>query len=136
MTAEGWTKVTPEQQKKASEKYIQELEAKRGPAEEAAAALLAQGKYEEAELAIQGVDSSIYGAVALARLYEARLASIVKQGAVRKDKGGVEVLFRRALSWAKNCYPEAHTEYEAEQYERGRSQDRARLVGILGYEPV
>ena len=96
---------------------------------------MAQGKYEEAELEIQRVDSSIYGSVALARLYEARLASVVKSGAVRKDKDGVEVLFRRALSWAQNCYPETHTECEAEQYERRRTVDRAPLVGILGYEP-
>lgn len=136
MTAEGWTKVTPEMQKRASEKYMKELEARRGPAEEAAAALLAQGKYDEAEQAIQRVDSSIYGSVALARLYEARLASVVKSGAVRKDKDGLEVLFRRALSWAQNCYPEAHTECEADQYESARVEDRARLVGILGYEPA
>ncbi len=136
MTAEGWTKITPEQQTKAYEKHMRELEARRAPAEEHAASLLAQGKYEEAELAIQRVDSSIYGSVALARLYESRLASVVKQGGRRKDRDSVEALFRRALSWAQNCYPEAHTECEAEQYEQGRLEDRARLVAILGYEPA
>lgn len=134
-TAEGWTKITPAQQAKAYEKHMKELEQKREPAEQNAATLLAEGEYDEAELAIQRVDSSIHGSVALARLYESQLRSAVKQGGVRKHKDKTETLFRRALSWAQNCYPEPHTEHEADNYEKGRTEDRARLVAILGYDP-
>jgi hypothetical protein len=114
MTAEGWTKVTPEMQREATEKYMQELEERRGPAEEAAAALMVQGKYDEAELTIQRVDSSINGSVSIARMYESRLKSVIKQGDLKKDKAGVEKLFHRALTWAQSCYPEPHTEIEAD----------------------
>jgi hypothetical protein len=135
LTAEGWTKITPAQQRKASEKYMKELTERRAPAEQVAADLLAKGQYDEAELAIQRVDSSIYGAVAIARLYESRLKTVVAQGGVRTDKDQTETLFRRALSWAQHCYPEPHTGCEAEQYESGRAEDRMRLVAILGYDP-
>ncbi|HLO40910.1 MAG TPA: hypothetical protein VK176_07795 [Phycisphaerales bacterium] len=135
LTAEGWTKVTPEMQRAATEKFLRELEAKRGPAEEAAAVLLAQDRFDEAEAAMQRVDGSIYGAVALAKLYESRLRALVGEGAVQKDRGRVERVFDRALSWAQGCYPDPHTGEEAERYEAGRAEDRARLVAILGYEP-
>jgi hypothetical protein len=134
-TAPGWAKVSPAEQDRAREKYMSELEARRKPAEERAAALIAQEKFDEAELEVQRADSSIYGGVALSRLYEARLKALVEAGEVRKHKDRVEKVYRRALSWAQNCYPEAHTEVEAEDYEKGREQDRARLVKVLGYEP-
>lgn len=135
MTAEGWTKITPAQQTKAYKKHMQDLEARREPAEKAAAALIAKDEFDAAELEIRKVDSSIYGSVSLAKLYESRLKTFVEQGNVRKHKDKAEVLFHRALSWAQNCYPEAHTEVEAEDYESGRAEDRARLVAILGYDP-
>ena len=50
-------------------------------------------------------------------------------------KAGTETLFKHALSWAQGCYPEPHTEVEAEDYESGRAEDRARLVKALGYDP-
>lgn len=135
LTAEGWTKITPAQHTKAYENHMKELKDRLEPAERAAAALLANGQYDEAERAIQQVDSSIHGSVALARLYESRLNAVVAQGGVRKDKDQTEMLFRRALSWAQNCYPEPHTEQEADDYEQGRAEARARLVGIVGYDP-
>lgn len=134
-TAEGWTKITPAQQSKAYEKHMKELKERREPAEHSAAALIAEDKFEEAEAHVMKADSSIYGAVALAKLYESRLKAMVHDGATRKQKDRVERLFHRALSWAQNCYPEAHTEVEAEDYAAGRTEDRARLVAILGYEP-
>ncbi len=135
MTAEGWTKITPAKHARNMDKYKKEQAKLREPAEQAAAALIAKDQFEEAEAAMQRVDSSIYGSVALAKIYEARLKTLVEQGAGRKQKERVEVVFHRALSWAQNCYPEPHTEDEGESYEAGRKSDRERLVAILGYEP-
>ncbi len=135
LTAEGWTKITPAQQTKAYERHMQELNQRRAPAEQAAAEFLARDQFDQAELAIQRVDSSIYGAVALARLYETRLKAVIAQGGVSKNKDHAETLFRRALSWAQNCYPEPHTQIEADDYEQGRAEARTRLTGILGYDP-
>lgn len=134
-TAEGWTKVSAAMQRRNTERYLQELEARRKPAELAAAALIEQGKFEEAEAAVQQADSSIYGAVALARLYETRLKALAGHGAPGKQRDRTERVFRRALSWAQNCYPEAHTQEEADSHESGRAQDRTRLVKLLGYDP-
>lgn len=135
MTAEGWTKITPAQHAKAYKKHMQEMEARREPAVQAAAALIAKEEFDAAELEVQRVDSSIQGSVAIAKLYENSLKSFVEKGNARKQKDKAERLFRRALSWAQNCYPEPHTEIEAEDYEAGRKEDRARLVAILGYDP-
>ena len=44
-------------------------------------------------------------------------------------------LGRSALRWAQHCYPEPHTQDEADAHERGRVEDRSRLVQILGYDP-
>lgn len=135
LTAEGWAKITPAQQTKAYEGHMRELKERLAPAEQAAAQLLAKDQFDQAELAIQRVDGSIHGAIALARLYESRLRAVVAQGGARNNKDHAEALFRRALSWAQNCFPEPHTECEAEDYNRGRAEARGRLEGILGYDP-
>ncbi len=135
MTAEGWAKISPAQHKKASERHMKEIKARLESVEQAAAALIAKDQFDEAEAQVRRADSSIYGNVALAKLYEKRLTALVAEGATRKQKDRVERLFHRALSWAQNCYPEPHTECEAEDYESGRKEDLARLVAILGYDP-
>ncbi len=134
-TAIGWKKedaATPE----SYEKHVKEQRARLEPAVEKAAGLLQREKFEEAEAVVAAVDSSIQGSVAIARMYEEHLRALVKSGAARKDKERIERVFLRALSWAQNCYPDPHTQIEAENYEAGRAQDRARLVGVLGYEPA
>ena len=133
-TAIGWRKedaATPAEM----DAYRAELAAKRegvlGQAERA----LAEGLFDEAERAIMQVDSSIMGAVEISRMYERRLKAMVQAGGVKRDRTGVELVFRRAMNWVMNTYPDPHTEIEAENYEQGRAEDRARLIGILGYEP-
>lgn len=98
---------------------------------------LAADAFEEAEHAIQNVDRDIQGAVKISMLYRERLAEMVKsgEGANSSDKARAERVFFRALSWAQSCYPEPHTQIEAEQYAEGRERDRAELVAVLGYDP-
>ena len=79
--------------------------------------------------------STIAVVVEVSRLYEGLLREVVSAGGTTSERVGVEALFRRALNWAQGCYPEPHTEVEAEDYERGRAEDRARLVAVLGYDP-
>lgn len=95
---------------------------------------VARDAFDEAELVVRRVDSDIQGGVALAKLYESRLRELVPGS--RKPDPAVEAVFRRALTWAQYCYPEPHTEYEAEAMARGRDEDYARLVDILGYRPA
>lgn len=115
--------------------WLKALARKRAPAEAQAAELLTQRRFDEAEQAVRRVDDSIYGAVALAKLYESHLQALVAAGEVERDRAHLEEVFRRALNMAQSCYPEPHTACEADNYERGRVEDRARLVGILGYDP-
>lgn len=140
LTAEGWGRVerSAEDVREERERWEREQEARRGPAVAQAEALMAEDRYGEAELTVQRVDSSIYGGVAIARLYESRLKALVAAGGFKRagrERERVEEVYRRALGWAQGCYPEAHTEVEAEDYERGREEDRARLVKVLGYDP-
>ncbi len=135
MTAPGWRKISPEEHKKEMAKYAKEREAARAPAIEKASKLLAQNLFDEAEREIMKVDSNIEGNVAIARMYESQLRSLVSSGKHKKDREHASVLFRRSLAWAQSCYPEPHTEVEAEDYEQGRTEDRARLVKILGWDP-
>jgi hypothetical protein len=133
-TAIGWRKedaATPAEM----DAFRADLAGKREGAIGRAERALVDGHFDEAERAIMEVDPSITGAVEISRMYERRLTAMVKAGGVKRDRAGVEQVFRRALSWALNTYPEPHTEIEAEQYEKGRAEDRARLTGILGYEP-
>ncbi len=89
--------------------------------------------FDDAEREILTVDSSIQGSVKLMRLYEEHLRNLVDSA--DKDNERTERVFYRALSWAQSCYPEPHTECEAEDYAKGRTGDRANLVGVLGYDP-
>lgn len=141
MTAEGWVKITPSASSSASSKAREESERYaaaqkelRAPAVARAEVLLAEDRYDEAERAIMEVDSSIYGGGEIAHMYERRLKGLVAAG-VGRDRDRVEAVFRRALSWAQGCYPEPHTEIEADDYETGRAEDRTRLVAVLGYDP-
>lgn len=67
-TAQGWSKITPAEQTSAYEIHMKELKKRLEPAEKAAAELIARGEYDDAERAVQRVDSSIHGSVTLARL--------------------------------------------------------------------
>lgn len=116
--------------------HLAELEEKRAPALAEAAALLEAQRYDDAERAVRIADDSIYGAVAIAGMYREHLRSLVSAGQHKSHKPRVEEVFRRALNWAGNTYPEPHTREEADSYERGRAEDLAELVKILGYNPM
>jgi hypothetical protein len=135
MDAQGWERITPQQHKKQMAKHAKERQAAREPAIAKAEKLLAENLFDEAEREIMQVDSTIEGHVAIKRIYEAQLQGLVASGKHKKNREHAEKLFHRALSWAQSCYPEAHTEVEAEDYEQGRTEDRARLVKILGWDP-
>lgn len=122
--------------REASERAARERGAARAPAVSLAEELLRKGEFDEAERAVMQVDQSIEGGVAIARMYERRLREMVDKGLVSRDKQAVEAVFGRALRWAQHCYPEPHTQIEADDFEAGRKEDRARLVAILGYEPT
>ncbi len=127
------------------ERFLESLKTKRAPSEAHAAALIrkAQGKdaktaeamFDEAEAEVRRVDDSIYGAVAISRMYQARLSEMISQGMLKKHKAEVEAMYRRALRWAWSCYPDPHTEYEADDYEKGRQESHAALVKLMGYDP-
>jgi hypothetical protein len=121
-----------EKYREASRRAMEERREAREPAVAKATKLLREDKFEEAEQAIMQVDQSIEGGGAIAGMYEARLRELVEQQA---DKDTLETVFGRALRWAQHCYPEPHTQDEADAYERGRVEDRSRLVQILGYDP-
>lgn len=121
-----------EKYREASNRAMEERRAARKPAVEKATKLLREGKFEEAEKTIMQVDQSIEGGVAIARMYEARLRELVEE---RAPKDTLESMFGRALRWAQNCYPDPHTQDEADSFESGRIEDHARLVKILGYDP-
>ena len=79
----------------------------------------------------------LLGAVAIGRMYTDALRNVVNTAADNGtlDKRLAEELFVRALTWRQSAYPEPHTECEAENYDRGRGEDMADLVKILGYDP-
>lgn len=112
--------------------WLKALEQRRAPAMERAIKLVEEEKFDEAERAVLAVDDSIYGAVALGKMYTERLRQLV---GLKSRRGRVEEVFRRALSWRQSAYPEPHTEIEADNYASGRDEDRAELVAILGYDP-
>lgn len=115
--------------------FFERQESARQGVTDQARSLLASGKLDEAERLVQASDSSIQGGVLIARLYQERLEALVAAGAAKHERATVEAVYHRALDWAQRCYPEPHTEIEADNYRAGRAEDRARLVGILGYEP-
>jgi hypothetical protein len=117
------------------EPFLAGLARRRAPAVARAEQLLAEDRYDAAEEAIRAVDSSIYGAVATAKLYRKRLEEMVAAGVTEANKSRVEAVFRRGLRSAQGAYPEPHTAIEADNYASGQADDRAELVGILGYDP-
>lgn len=104
------------------------------PALEHARGLVKAGRFDEADAVVQKADARGLAVGALARMYEARLRELVALGAVKRDRAGVEAVHGRALRWACG-WPDPHTEDEAEAAERALREVRARLAGILGYEP-
>ena len=116
--------------------FLKSLERKRAPALATARALIAQGKFDEAELTVKRVDDSIYGAVALAKAYREHLTELVSTGTAKKDRPHAEAVFHRAKLAAWGAYPEPHTEIEADNIRSGCAEDLSGLVKILGYEPT
>ena len=121
--------------KDAYEQFLAALTAKRRPALELAQRLLQQDRFDEAEQAVRAVDDSIYGGVALAKLYRESLARLVEQRDPPCAPARLEAYFERAEHWAHWAYPEPHTAVEAEDYEQGRAEDTRTLIAILGYHP-
>lgn len=119
----------------SSDIFLRALAERRAPAEVAAARLIEEHRYQDAEQTIRAADDSIYGSLATARLYKARLQQIVASPDLRQDSALLLEVYRRALRWAQISYPEVHTECEAQDYERGRQMDHAELVAIVGYDP-
>jgi len=117
------------------EAYLEQLAVRRAPALAKANQLVLQDQLQEAEAEVLRVDSSIYGAVELSRLFSARLQSLVNDGEATRDRARVLRVYERALHWATSAFPEPHTEIEAENYERGRVEAAARLRGVLGFDP-
>jgi len=121
--------------KDAYAQFLAALAKTREPALALAEQLLEQDRFDEAERAIVAVDDSIYGGVAIARLYREWLTRLVAQQDPPCDRARLEAYFERAEHWAHWAYPETHTAVEAEDYARGRADDTHRLVQILGYHP-
>ena len=117
------------------EQYLEQLARTRAPAEAMARELIEEGRYEEAEEAVRKVDPSIYGGVAIAKLFRARLETLVAAGITPANRSLVETVFRHATAWAESNFPEPHTRIEADQYAVGRVEARAQLVRLLGYDP-
>ena len=110
--------------------------AKKREAALAEAMKLAQaGQFSEAEQLIKSVDESIQGAVATAHMYRELLKTLVEPDKAGRQSPLAEKIFRKALKWSQGLYPDPHTRMEADDFERGRAEDLAELVEILGYEP-
>lgn len=118
--------------KDANEVYARMMEKKRDAAVAEARPLVAKGDYDAAEQIVLRADQSIMGHVAIGNMYTQALRDAVGG---KKSRTLTETLFARALSWKQRAYPEPHTEFEAEDYERGTESDRAELVSVLGYDP-
>lgn len=125
-----------EMSKDPYERYLEGLAKTRAPAMKRAMELVEAERYDQADEAVKAADGSIYGEVALAKMYREHLAVLVAAGRHHAERARAEAVFRRALKWAESAYPEPHTEVEAENYERGRAEDLADLVKILGYQPA
>ncbi|MEZ6190011.1 MAG: hypothetical protein R3C45_01820 [Phycisphaerales bacterium] len=115
------------------ERYLAALTKKRRPAIEQAQRLLEDDRFEEAERAIMSVDDSIYGHVAVARLYRDTLMQLAEREPCNRAR--LEAYFERAEHWFHSAYPDPHTLIEAEDFEQGRKDETAELVRILGYHP-
>lgn len=109
-------------------------EQRRAPAVREAQRLIEQDDFDAAERAVLSVDDSIYGAVAIAALYRARLSALATGGGAA-EKARRVALFRRAWLWARGCYPDPHTADEAEAFAASRARAHAELVDALGFDP-
>ncbi len=121
--------------KRTYERWLKTLADKRAPAEAEAKRLIAARRMDAAAAVVQTADDSIYGAVAIGRLFRERLELLAKEGVHAGNRAEAEEVFRHALHWMQRAYPEPHTAVEAEDWERGRAEDRSKLVAILGYDP-
>lgn len=116
--------------------YINDLACRRAPAVAEAEGLIASECYDEAEKAVIAADSSIYGAVEIAKMYRRRLEHLLAEGIEgRADREHAEAVFHRAARWARSAFPEPHTAAEAEQYRDAADHAVAELVRLFGYEP-
>lgn len=116
------------------ELFLKGLEAKRAKVMPLAIEHMHARRYPDAEKTIVDVDNSIYGAVAIGKMYTQYLEALVAKGPKRGDALTLEV-FARALHWKQSAYPEPHTAYEGDAIVAGQAEDRAELVKILGYDP-
>jgi hypothetical protein len=132
---ERWGKPQRSNWQEDYERGVAERSQRRAPAMARVRELIALGRYDEADRALEGAEPSIEADVEVSRLYESRLREVVAGGVAGSERAAVESLYRRALSWAQRCYPEPHTQVEADDYDSGRSEDRARLSRVLGYDP-
>ncbi|MBX3363647.1 MAG: hypothetical protein KF866_02670 [Phycisphaeraceae bacterium] len=121
--------------KKSYDRWLAERALRREPAEQKARKLIIEQRFDDAAEAVRTVDDSIYGIVAIGRLFRERLETIMAEGLNNRNRGEAEAVFRHAILWMHSAYPDPHTDYEAEDYARGRAEDTARLVHILGYHP-
>lgn len=116
----------PDPDKVAAASRKTELERK----SQAAAEHIAQGRFDEAEALLIDRDAGPGKHARMGCLYEERLRE-----SDNADKNSRETLYRRALDWKLRSYPEPHTAVEAENVSRGRAEDRATLITLLGYDP-
>lgn len=90
--------------------------------------LIAAGRFDEAEAMVRERDRSLETAAMLARVYRECLRTAVATNAPRPLIG---LMFERAKEAVCRAWPEPRTPIEAEQYERGRSEDKATLERIV-----
>jgi hypothetical protein len=117
------------------DEYRKNIARKLAPAITEAEGLLQVDQYDEAERAIKDIEPSLDGDVAVKELYRRRLEQLVASDVTADNRNRVGVVFQRAVRWANIAYPEPWSQVEFENYAAGRVSDRARLVGIIGYDP-
>lgn len=116
-----------------------EVKAKRelDDASATARTLIKNGQFDDAELLITNLRSTVHFTVTLSRLYRERLTELSPAAQSNAAlRPAAEAVFERALKWSMMAYPDPHTAIEAENFERGRQADRAALIDLLGYEPA
>lgn len=103
-----------------------------------AESLVADGEDEAAEAEVLAVDDQIAGRVRLGRLFTEALRREMRAGQVMGElnRERAEALYTRAVRWRLGCYPDPHTEIEAEEYRDGMAADVAELRGLLGWTPA
>ncbi len=113
------------------QQYLKTLAARRAPALAHASTLIDAQRLDEADREVPAVDDSIYGAVAMADLYRAKLAASADQPPAHRC-----ALFDRAWRWANAALPSPHTAVEAEDNDRHLAAVRADLTQLLGHDPA